>query len=135
MQTDWLALSQTSIRTKCCTLNSKRAMTVAHIRTRQKRTSGRNDEKMVARHEQTLFSSSWMAFKMSSLVRYSFFTVIRLVTARNLMIAVRIVDAVDLSCSNQLIFPIRTRTRFVRTSFLHLLRHSGVFAGLTFFFF
>ena len=31
-----------------------------HIRTRQQRASGRNDEKIVARHKQTLLSSSWM---------------------------------------------------------------------------
>ena len=30
-------------------------MTVTHTRTRQQRTSGRNDEKMVADHKQTLF--------------------------------------------------------------------------------
>ena len=34
-------------------------MTVAHSKTRQHKTSGRNDEKMVASHKQTLFSSSW----------------------------------------------------------------------------
>ena len=59
VQTDWLALSQTVSRTKCYTHGWKRSMTT-HIRTRQQRTSGRNDEKMVARHKQTLFSSSWM---------------------------------------------------------------------------
>ena len=35
-------------------------MTVAHSKTRQHKTSGRNDENMVARHKQTLFLSSWM---------------------------------------------------------------------------
>ena len=80
----------------------KRAMTVAHIRTRQHKTSGKNDETMVARHKQTLFSSSWMPVEMSSLVRYSFFTVMRVMTAKKMMIAIRIVHAVGLSCSNQL---------------------------------
>ena len=43
VQTAWLALSQTVIRKKCYSH-------AAHIRTRQQKTSGRNDEKMVARH-------------------------------------------------------------------------------------
>ena len=51
--------AKTVIGTKCYTHGWKRSMTT-HIRTRQQRTSGRNDEKMVARHKQTLFSSSWM---------------------------------------------------------------------------
>ena len=50
MQTDWLAFSKTSIRTKCCEHKKERAMTVAQSKTRQHRTRGRNDEKMVARH-------------------------------------------------------------------------------------
>ena len=72
-----------------------------NIRTRQERTSGRNDENMVAGHKLTLFSSSWMPLEMSLKVRYSFFTVMRM-TARNLVIAIRIVHAVGLSCSTQL---------------------------------
>ena len=39
---------------------------------------------------------------MSSLVRYSFFTAMRTVTARNAMIAIRKAHAFDLSCSKQL---------------------------------
>ena len=51
-------------------MTEKRSMTVAHIRSRQQKTSGRNDEKMVARHKLTSFSSSWMPLKGSSQVRY-----------------------------------------------------------------
>ena len=40
---------------------------------------------------------------MSSLVRYSFFTAMRTVTAGNPMIAIRKAHAFDLSCSNQLV--------------------------------
>ena len=37
MQTNWLTLSQKVIRTKCCTHDWKRSMTVAYIRTRQQK--------------------------------------------------------------------------------------------------
>ena len=39
---------------------------------------------------------------MSSQVKYSFFTAMRKVTARNPMISIRNACAFDLSCSNQL---------------------------------
>ena len=53
--------------------------------------------------KQTLFSSSWMPLKMSSWMRYSFFSAIRMVTVRNPMIAIRNVHVLDLSCSKQLV--------------------------------
>ena len=62
-------------------MTEKRAMTVAHSKTRQHRTSGRNDEKMVARHKQTSISSSWVPLQMSSSLTYSFFTAMRTVIA------------------------------------------------------
>ena len=62
VQTDWLALGQTVTRTKVLytwlnTVYDSRS----HQNTREQRTSGGNDEKMVARHKQTLFSSSRMS--------------------------------------------------------------------------
>ena len=57
------------------------------MKSRQQKSSGRNDEEMVALHGQTLFSSSCMPLKMSSEVK--FFTAMRMVTARNPMIAIR----------------------------------------------
>ena len=44
---------------------------------------------MVARHEQTSFSSSWMPLKTSLKMRYSFFIAMRTVTARSPMIAIQ----------------------------------------------
>ena len=40
VQTDWLALSQPVITTKCCIHDEKKAMTVAHIRTRHQQGQG-----------------------------------------------------------------------------------------------
>ena len=40
-------------------MTAKRVMTVAHIRTRQHRTSGRNDEKIVARHKEEVLHT-WL---------------------------------------------------------------------------
>ena len=68
-----------------------------HQKTKEQKTSGGNDEKMVVRHTQTLFSSLWMPLKMSSQVGYSFSIAMRKMTAMPWSFC-----ALHLSCPNQL---------------------------------
>ena len=50
---DWVALSQQASAQKCCANDWKRAFTVSRSKTRQHKTSGRNDEK---RHTDVIFA-------------------------------------------------------------------------------